>query len=157
MKNKKLIFILVTEFIFVCALLLSFSRAENKEIIFGVTMNPMERRTTFSGKGAADISEFTQNAIDEFKRLYGYTLTPKLYSGPKFLFKAVESKTVDFSPMFLAVYLSAKNQGLPVTPFMAATPFEKGERYCLYVHKDSGIKNAAQLKGSVLCPIFLFS
>ena len=69
---------------------------KEKELVFGGALDPFNRNTSGTGMGAADIAEVQQKVIDEVKKLYGFTITVKVYPSLKFLFKAIQDKTVDF-------------------------------------------------------------
>lgn len=121
---------------------------EKNEIILGYAKNPLITMTSIVGKGTADAQELFSKLSDEMGKKYGVKLTLQLYPSPKFLFKAFQDKTADISAMYLSVFLSAKNLGIPVKPFLSySSSGEKTFKYCVYTHKGSGIKNIQQLKG----------
>lgn len=130
-----------------------------KELIMGFALSPFLVNTSFAGKGSAGAREIAQTVGDEFEKLYGYKLTLQIYPSPKFLFKALQTQQADFAFLSIALYLYAKNHGVPVHPlFVATTTGKKGQQDCVYVHKDSGIKNVQQLQGRVFArdfPVFL--
>lgn len=161
MKRKKVFcvcFALLVVF-FVLPLATKAQKKEKKVIVAGVAPNPMITATSAVGKGMADIREIVDTLSRELERLHGYSLELKFYPAPKFLFKALGDGSVDLSSFNVAGYLVAKEHAVPVKPFVTlGTKEKKGNTWCIYVHKDSGIKSISQLQGKRFVhdfPLFL--
>lgn len=121
---------------------------DDKDILLGFPLNPVIKQLSVVGKGAADMQEIFQNGAEEFKKLYGYTASMKIYPASKFLFQAVQNKEVDFVSAYLATFLYAANHNLPLKPLVSiSTTGQKKGKYCIYVRKDSGIKSVKDLQG----------
>lgn len=137
---------------------LSGKAAGEKEILVGYAPNPFIPQTSIISKGASDVRELFEKGSSEFKKLYGYTVSLKIFPAPKFLYKAFQDRAIDFAPTYLPMYLTAKNMGLPIKPFASyTTSGKKGGAYCIYIHKDSVLKDVKQLQGKSFAaelPIF---
>ncbi len=161
MKIKNVLLLCLVFFLVFCFFLLASNAKEEKVLAFGFSLNPMIRQTSFSGKDTADIRELVETMGADFEKNYGYMLTLKIYPAPKFLFKAFQDKTADVAASYLALYLAAKNKGMPVAPLLSfSTTGKKSAKWCLYAHKNSGLKNVKQLQGKRFLtdfPIFLSS
>ncbi len=128
---------------------LSSAQEEAKEtVVVGFSFNPMVTQTNFGNKGSADLRGMLQDVAKEAEKRYGYTVTLKFYSTPKFLFNALKSGEASFAPLTTSLYLAAKRQNLPVKPLLAATSTsDKKDKICLFVSKDSRIKKVKDLQG----------
>lgn len=148
MKNRFILFTVLTITLFLCVFSLSLRAKGKKEFIVGVALTPFVVNTSFAGKGSADMREIFQTGADEFEKLYGYTQTLKIYPSPKFLNKSFKEKTTHFASGILAAYLMAKSENLPVKPlFTISNTGSNIYTYCIFAHKDSGMKTLKDLKG----------
>lgn len=139
-------------FLLICTMLLCsaafIDASEDKDLLFGLSPNPFVLLTSWGGKGTADAREIFEKIANEFKKLHSYNITLKIYTAPKFFFKAIEDKTADLGYMSLPTYLTAKRLNVPVKPLAAASLSSiKAEKYCVYVHKASSIEKIIQLEG----------
>lgn len=132
----------VLKMLFVILLLVAMAQKGKKEIVFGISNDPFISVTSIGGKGTANVREFFEIMLDEFKKLYGYPVSYKISPAPKFLYKAYQDKKVDVGIMSLSQYLYAINHGIPVAPL-----FSGRFTSCIYVRKDSNIKHVKGLKG----------
>lgn len=160
MKQKwtVLVFFLALLFLSVLSFMTNAQRKE-KEVIYGMALNPFVGMTSVLGKGMADMAEIAEELKEELKKKYGFTFTVKKFTALKFLVKAIKEEEVDIFGLPLSFYLYAIHASLPVRPLGVIGLKDKKEvAWCFYKHKDSKIGSIKQLQGKTLVvdfPVFL--
>lgn len=131
-----------------CVLTANAQQKPKKGFVFAVAGNPYVTHTSMGGKGTADLRSLFQLGAEEFKKQTGYTVTLKIFPASKFLYKAIQDKTVDVALLALPQYLYSINHGIPVKLYSSqGIQGKKGNKWCVYVHKSSQVKTIKHLEG----------
>ncbi len=121
---------------------------QKKDLVMGFSPNPRASQTSWAGRSTADVRAMFQVAADEFKKANGYGLSLKIFPGPKFMLKAFQQKEADLGAMSVGLFVLARRQNVSIKPLLSVSSAGgKNEKFCVYVHKKSGIKNIQQLQG----------